>query len=81
MKMDDPVPLPRCFGEGENDLLHPGGMLCGPPCLAPAPHLISTSLAGFFSFHPHGSPPSLVPAPHHLSRRWEVDVVLVLGGN
>lgn len=50
MKTDDPVPSPRCFGEGENYSLHPGGMLCGPPCPAPAPHLISTSLAGFFLF-------------------------------
>lgn len=48
MKTDDPIPSLRCFGEGENYSLHPGGMLCGSPCLAPVPHLISTSLAVFF---------------------------------
>lgn len=48
MKTDDPIPSLQCFGEGENYSLHPGGMLCGSPCLAPVPHLISTSLAVFF---------------------------------
>lgn len=50
MKTDDPVPSLQCFGEGENYSLHPGGMLRGPPCLAPVLHLVFTSLAVFFFF-------------------------------
>lgn len=83
MKMDDPVPSPRCFGEGQNDSLPPGGMLRGPPCLARVPHLISTSPAVFWVFfnssHPSGSLPPLVPAPRHLSGHGDVDVMLVPG--